>query len=156
MVADVHLPLEEQRPVATLLPRGVQIHQPVSTVMADSWGLTVPVDHLEPTKVGKGLHLSVNIMKSLLMNLSTSRLRLIVRGKSTNKLMHSTHLLVLLLVAPVGPHVTSVDARQHHGTAEQHHIHRLLSIPEALFFATFMVIKKKRKTNRVSFKAVMS
>uniref|UniRef100_A0A8C9YI54 Period circadian clock 3 n=1 Tax=Sander lucioperca TaxID=283035 RepID=A0A8C9YI54_SANLU len=44
---------QEQRSVATLLPRGVQVHQPVSAVVADSWGLTVPVDHLEATKVAK-------------------------------------------------------------------------------------------------------
>lgn len=54
-----------------------------------------------------------------------------------------THLLVLLLVAPVCPHVTSVDARQHHGAPKQHHVHRLLSIPEALLFTAFMVKVQK-------------
>lgn len=62
LIADVHLPLEEQRSVTTLLPGGVQVHQPVSAVVADSWGLTVPVDHLEATKEGKELHFPVNIM----------------------------------------------------------------------------------------------
>lgn len=44
--ADVHLPLEELRPVVALLPGGVEVHQPVSLVVAHPGGLTVPVDHL--------------------------------------------------------------------------------------------------------------
>lgn len=47
--ADVHLPLEELRSVVALLSRGVEVHQPVGSVVAHSRGLTVPVDNLWTT-----------------------------------------------------------------------------------------------------------
>lgn len=59
----------------------------------------------------------------------------------------STHLLVLLLLVPVCPHFTPVDARQGHGAAEQHHVHRLLSVPETLFLTAF---QDKNKTGELS------
>lgn len=55
-----------------------------------------------------------------------------------------THLLVTLLVAPVRPHLPPVDARQDDGAAEQHHVHRLLPVPEALFFAALAMPKDRQ------------
>lgn len=55
-----------------------------------------------------------------------------------------SHLLVILLVAPVRPHLPPVDARQDDGAAEQHHVHRLLSVPEALFFAALAMPKDRQ------------
>lgn len=52
--------------------------------------------------------------------------------------MKRTHLLVVLLIAPVRPHLPPVDARQDDGAAEQHHVHCLLSVPEALLFAALV------------------
>lgn len=60
-IADVHLPLEEQRPIAALLPRCVQVHQPVGAVMGNPGWLAVPVHHLETAKAGKELYFSRDI-----------------------------------------------------------------------------------------------
>lgn len=59
--------------------------------------------------------------------------------------MNYTHLLILLLITPVCPHISSVDAWQHHSASQQHHEHRLLSIPKALLFTTFIVKKQNDK-----------
>lgn len=60
-------------------------------------------------------------------------------------LMNYTHLLILLLIAPICPHISSVDAWQDHSASQQHHKHCLLSIPEALLFTTFIVKEEKDK-----------
>lgn len=97
--------------------------------MADSRGLAVPVNNLgASTEVNAGV---ISIVPSGNPSKMAERLK-------------RTHLLVTLLVAPVRPHLPPVDARQDDGAAEQHHVHRLLSVPEALFFAALVMPKDRQ------------
>lgn len=97
--------------------------------MADSRGLAVPVNNLGAvTEENTGV---------------ISRPPGIRPPKMAARVRRS-HLLVVLLVAPVRPHLPPVDARQGDGAAEQHHVHRLLSVPEALFSAALATPKDRQ------------
>lgn len=96
--------------------------------MADSRGLAVPVNNLGAvTEENTGVISGPPGIRPSKLAARVAR----------------SHLLVVLLVAPVRPHLPPVDARQGDGAAEQHHVHRLLSVPEALFFAALAAPKDK-------------
>lgn len=119
LAADVHLPLQEEWPVAALLPRSVHVHQAVSSIVLDPRGLAVPVDHLGAV--------GANTVFFDLLTTTT--------GHQWKPMM--THLLVLFLFRPVSPHVSAINARQHYRAPDQNHVHRLLPVPEALLLATY-------------------
>lgn len=103
--------------------------------MADSGGLSVPVNHLEAiTEVNTGV----------------SSIPLLRNPSKITARVKRPHLLVVLLITPVRPHLTPVDARQDDGAAEQHHVHCLLSVPVALFFAA-LVIRAQKQTGQLTW-----